>query len=73
MPGFKKLPNAKPIVNITIDEELLKRIEDYQFNNRIPNRSRAFAKILEIGFANISKKLDREDAKAYLIKLIKQL
>ncbi|ALY08106.1 hypothetical protein BhaS171_00050 [Bacillus phage vB_BhaS-171] len=41
MSGHKKTPNAKPIINITIDEELLKKVEDFQFDNRIKNRSEA--------------------------------
>lgn len=41
MSGHKKTPNAKPIINITIDEELLKQVEDFQFDNRIKNRSEA--------------------------------
>lgn len=41
MSGHKKTPNAKPIINITIDDELLKQVEDFQFDNRIKNRSEA--------------------------------
>lgn len=48
MSGFKKYPNAKPIINITIDEDLLERVEDYQFDNRIKNRSQAIVKLLRI-------------------------
>lgn len=46
MSGFKKTPNAKPIINITIDEELLKKVEDFQFDNRIKNRSEAIRQLL---------------------------
>ncbi|KYG28144.1 hypothetical protein [Alkalihalobacillus trypoxylicola] len=47
MSGHKKSPNAKPIINITIDEELLKLVEDYQFDNRIKNRSQAIQELLK--------------------------
>lgn len=53
MPGFKKFPNAKPIVNITIDEELLKKIEDFKFSNRFPNRSQAFTSLIIAGFEHL--------------------
>ena len=53
MAGFKKSPNAKPIINITIDEELLKRIEDYQFENRIRNRSQAIAQLIQKGMLSL--------------------
>ena len=46
---FKKqnqTENAKPIINITIDEDLLEKVEDYQFENRIKNRSEAIRRLL---------------------------
>lgn len=46
MSGFKKTPNAKPIINITIDEDLLKKVEDFQFENRIKNRSEAIRQLI---------------------------
>lgn len=44
--AWKKLPNAKPTITLTIDEELLKELEDYQFDNRIKNRSQAIDTLL---------------------------
>ncbi len=49
--AWKKLPNAKPTITLTIDEELLKALEDYQFDNRIKNRSQAIAELLRKGMA----------------------
>jgi metal-responsive CopG/Arc/MetJ family transcriptional regulator len=46
MSGFKKTPNAKPIINITIDDDLLKKVEDFQFENRIKNRSEAIRQLI---------------------------
>lgn len=46
MAGHKKTPNAKPIINITIDEELLQKVEDFQFENRIKNRSEAIRQLI---------------------------
>lgn len=47
--GWKKTPNAKPTVTITLDEKLLKRIEDYQFENRLKNRSQAIQELIKKG------------------------
>jgi metal-responsive CopG/Arc/MetJ family transcriptional regulator len=44
--AWKKLPNAKPTITLTIDEELLKELEDFQFDNRIKNRSQAIDTLL---------------------------
>lgn len=46
MAGHKKTPNAKPIINITIDDDLLQKVEDFQFENRIKNRSEAIRQLL---------------------------
>lgn len=58
----KKTPNAKPIINITISEELLKKVEDHQFENRIPNPSKAICELIENGLLHFqeSKKLKKE-------------
>lgn len=44
--AWKKTENAKPTITLTIDEELLKLLEDYQFDNRIKNRSQAIDDLL---------------------------
>ncbi|QYA31996.1 ribbon-helix-helix domain-containing protein [Macrococcus psychrotolerans] len=36
-------------VLVTIPNELLKEIEDFQFENRIPNRNEAIRRLLEKG------------------------
>lgn len=36
-------------VLVTIPNELLKRIEDFQFDNRIPSRNEAIRQLLERG------------------------
>lgn len=44
--AWKKTTNAKPTITLTIDDELLKELEDYQFDNRIRNRSQAIDVLL---------------------------
>lgn len=53
--GWKKTPNAKPTVTITLDEELLKKIEDYQFDNRLKNRSQAIQELILKGMLEENK------------------
>lgn len=53
--AWKKTQNAKPTITLTIDEELLKLLEDYQFDNRIRNRSQAIAELLRKGMEIDSK------------------
>jgi metal-responsive CopG/Arc/MetJ family transcriptional regulator len=57
--AWKKLPNAKPTITLTIDEELLKELEDYQFDNRIKNRSQAIDALLRKAL-QIQKENDNE-------------
>jgi metal-responsive CopG/Arc/MetJ family transcriptional regulator len=55
MSGFKKSENAKPLITFTVDEELLKRIEDFQFDNRIKNRSQAITQLVLKGMEEMLK------------------
>jgi metal-responsive CopG/Arc/MetJ family transcriptional regulator len=47
--GYKKTPNARPIINITIPDELLEEIENFRYAERKRNRSQAICQILELG------------------------
>ena len=51
--GWKKTPNAKPTITITLNEELIKRIEDYQFENRIKSRSQAITELILKGMSSL--------------------
>ncbi len=41
------MPTKKPQILLTLDEELLERIEDYRYGNRIPTRSEAIRRLLK--------------------------
>jgi len=43
------MPTEKPKILITFDDNLLKRIDDYRFENRINSRSEAIRRLIEIG------------------------
>lgn len=42
------MPTEKPILNFAVDEDLMKRLDDYRFENRINTRSEAIRNLLEV-------------------------
>lgn len=49
------MPTQKPIISVVLDEETLKRVEDYQFENRIQSRSKALNEIIRLGMEQLEK------------------
>lgn len=43
------MPTNKPKVLITFDDDLVTRIDDYRYENRIPSRSEAIRRLIESG------------------------
>jgi metal-responsive CopG/Arc/MetJ family transcriptional regulator len=43
------MPNEKPKIIFAMEEDLLKRIDDYRFENRINSRSEAIRRLIEEG------------------------
>ena len=41
------MPTKKPQILLTLDEDLLERIEDYRYGNRIPTRTEAIRPLLD--------------------------
>jgi len=46
------MPTKKPILNFAADQKLLKRINDFRFENRIETRSEAIRLLVEQGLKN---------------------
>lgn len=46
----------KPRFTITVDDELFKRLEDYRFENRCPNRSQAVVELIRQSLDKYDKK-----------------
>jgi metal-responsive CopG/Arc/MetJ family transcriptional regulator len=46
----------KPRYTITVDEELLKRIDDFRFENRYPNRNQATLELIRLGMEAFARK-----------------
>ena len=50
------MPTDKPILNFAIDKELLERLDDFRFGNRINTRSEAIRRLLEEALKKYKKK-----------------
>jgi metal-responsive CopG/Arc/MetJ family transcriptional regulator len=45
------MPTEKPKILITLESNLITRIDDYRFENRINSRSEAIRQLIEAGLA----------------------
>lgn len=50
------MPSDKPKILFVMEKELLKRIDDFRFNNRINSRSSAVRQLIEAGLATTKPK-----------------
>ena len=50
------MPTEKPILTFAVDEDLLKRISDFRFDNRIETRSEAIRTLVEKALKDYEKK-----------------
>ena len=41
------MPTKQPVITMIFPEELLKKVEDYRYNNRIPTRTEAIRQLLD--------------------------
>lgn len=56
--GAIAMPTEKPRYSIVVDHDLLKRIDDFRFQNRYPSRSAATIYLIRLGL----DELDRREA-----------
>ena len=49
------MPTQKPRYTVIVDEELLKEIDDFRFENRYPSRSAATLELIRIGIELLKK------------------
>jgi len=54
------MPTEKPKILITFDDDLLKRIDDYRFENRINSRSEAIRRLIEESLAKYESKAKKK-------------
>lgn len=50
------MPTEKPRYTVIVDEELLRQIDDFRFENRYPSRSAATLDLIRFGFEALEKK-----------------
>lgn len=55
------MPTEKPRYTVIVDEEMLKEIDDFRFENRYPSRSAATLELIRLGMEQLKK--EQEEAK----------
>ena len=54
------MPTEKPRYTITLDEEMLKKIDDFRFENRYPNRTQATLALIRLGIEALEKEQEEK-------------
>ena len=56
------MPTEKPRFTLTVDEELLKKIDDFRFENRYPSRSAATLELIRLGIESLKREQDKKES-----------
>ncbi|WP_374187482.1 ribbon-helix-helix domain-containing protein [Priestia aryabhattai] len=56
------MPTKKPIISVVLDEEMLKKVDDFQFGNRIQSRSKALNEIIRKGMEQLEKEQNEPES-----------
>ncbi len=54
------MPTQKPRYTVVVDQELLKEIDDFRFENRYPSRSAATLELIRLGIEQLKKERENE-------------
>ena len=54
------MPTEKPRFTVIVDEELLKEIDDFRFENRNPSRSAATIDLIRRGIEQLQKDQEKD-------------
>lgn len=54
------MPTEKPRFTVIVDEELLKEIDDFRFENRYPSRSAATIDLIRRGIEQLQKDHEKD-------------
>jgi metal-responsive CopG/Arc/MetJ family transcriptional regulator len=49
------MPTEKPRYTITLDDEMLRKIDDFRFENRFANRTQATLALIRVGMEALEK------------------
>ena len=55
------MPTDKPRYTVIVDEGMLKRIDDFRFENRYPSRSAATLELIRLGLEQVEKGQEKAD------------
>ena len=55
------MPTEKPRFTVIVDEEMLKRIEDFRYENRYPSRSAAALELIRLGLEALEQEQAASD------------
>lgn len=47
------MPTEKPRITVVVDDDMLRDIEDFRFENRYPSRSAAMVELIRLGIEQI--------------------
>ena len=53
------MPTDKPRYTVIVDEELLKKIDDFRFETRYPSRSAATLELIRLGMEALKKEQEK--------------
>ncbi len=56
------MPTEKPRYTVIVDDELLKKIDDFRFENRYPSRSSATIELIRLGIEAIKNAQNSQSA-----------
>lgn len=54
------MPTEKPRFTVIVDEELMKEIDDFRFENRYPSRSAATIDLIRRGIEQLQKDQEKD-------------
>ncbi|MCX4377960.1 MAG: ribbon-helix-helix domain-containing protein [Lachnospiraceae bacterium] len=57
------MPTEKPRYTVIVDDELLKRIDDFRFENRYSSRSAATLELIRVGLEELEKEKKKKKNK----------
>lgn len=60
------MPTKKPIVAVVLDEDIYRRLEDFQFNNRFKNKSSAICFVINAGMKALAGEYPELDVETKL-------
>ena len=49
------MPTQKPRYTVVVDEELLRQIDDFRFENRFPSRAAARLELIRLGIQQLER------------------